>query len=103
MSDVIVFDRMQQRRGTAADLAAVNEVLRDGEVCIESDTGYQKTGDGVTAWNSLQYDDASRVPYDNNASGIAATDVQAAIDEVKVLAEIGGGSGGDIRDTWLMG
>lgn len=62
MSDVIIYDRMQERRGTAADLASVNEVLRDGEICVETDTVWPssggrkfKIGDGVTAWNSLDY------------------------------------------------
>lgn len=62
MSDVIIYDRMQERRGTAANLASVNEVLRDGEICVETDTAWPvgggrkfKIGDGVTPWNSLPY------------------------------------------------
>lgn len=62
MSDVIIYDRMQERRGTAANLTAANEVLRDGEICVETDTVWPngggrkfKIGDGVTAWNSLDY------------------------------------------------
>ena len=47
--------RIQLRRGTAADLAAVNEVLRAGEMCLETDTGSCKIGDGITAWNNLAY------------------------------------------------
>lgn len=45
--------RMQQRRGTAADWAAQNPVLADGEVGFETDTKVLKMGDGVTAWNDL--------------------------------------------------
>lgn len=89
MSDVIIFERMQQRRGTAADLAVVNEVLRDGEKCYETDTGFWKTGDGLTSYNSLPYDNASRVPYDNATSGLTATDVQAAVDELAVKVASG--------------
>lgn len=55
MSEVIIFDRIQLRRGTAADLTSVNEVLRAGEACVELTTGKFKIGDGVTAWNSLPY------------------------------------------------
>lgn len=51
----IKLDRWQARRGTAADLAAVNEVLLDGEVCIETDTNLGKIGDGATNYNSLPY------------------------------------------------
>ena len=47
--------RIQIRRGTAAALAAVNEVLLAGEMCIETDTRKYKIGDGSTAWNSLEY------------------------------------------------
>ncbi len=55
MSNVIVYDRIQLRQGTAADLASVNEVLLVGEPCVETDTGKYKIGDGSTAWNSLPY------------------------------------------------
>lgn len=45
--------RMLQRRGTAAEAAAANPVLGDGEVGWERDTKVIKIGDGVTAWNDL--------------------------------------------------
>jgi hypothetical protein len=45
--------RMQQRRGTAAEWAAANPVLADGEIGFEHDTGVIKVGDGVTAWLAL--------------------------------------------------
>ena len=45
--------RMQQRRGTAADWAAQNPVLSDGELGFERDTKVMKMGDGVTPWNDL--------------------------------------------------
>ena len=47
--------RIQHRRGTSQALAAVNEVLLAGEICIETDTGKYKIGDGTTAWNKLDY------------------------------------------------
>ena len=47
--------RIQLRRGTSQALAAVNEVLLAGEICIETDTGKYKIGDGSTAWSSLEY------------------------------------------------
>ena len=47
--------RFRIRGGTAADLAAVNEVLLRRELCIELDTGNLKIGDGVSPWNSLPY------------------------------------------------
>lgn len=45
--------RMLQRRGTAAEWAADNPVLGDGEIGFERDTYLIKMGDGVTAWNDL--------------------------------------------------
>lgn len=53
--------RFQVRRGTAADLAAVNEVPLDGELVEESDQGTVdgrrklKLGDGVKHYNDLPY------------------------------------------------
>ena len=47
--------RIQIRRGTAAALAAVNEVLLAGEMCIETDTRKYKIGNGSTNWNELPY------------------------------------------------
>lgn len=45
--------RMLQRRGTAAEWAAANPVLGDGELGFERDTKIIKMGDGVTPWNLL--------------------------------------------------
>ena len=47
--------RIQLRRGTSEALAAENEVLFAGEMCIETDTGKFKLGDGVSTWNELEY------------------------------------------------
>jgi hypothetical protein len=55
MANVVIPYRWQMRRGTAAALAAANEVLLDSEWCRETDTGLMKVGDGVTAWNALGY------------------------------------------------
>lgn len=45
--------QMQQRRGTAAQWAAANPILADGEIGYEEDTHVFKMGDGVTHWLSL--------------------------------------------------
>lgn len=47
--------RIRIRRATAAQWAAANPVLLDGELAVESDTHQLKVGDGATAWNSLAY------------------------------------------------
>ena len=48
-------NRIQLRRGTAAEWASVNPVLAQGEPGVETDTGKQKFGNGVAAWASLPY------------------------------------------------
>lgn len=48
-------DLIQLRRGIAAQWTAVNPILRNGEPGAELDTSKLKIGDGVTAWNSLDY------------------------------------------------
>lgn len=47
---------IDKRRDTAANWASTNPVLQLGEEGYETDTRKSKTGDGVTAWNSLGYD-----------------------------------------------
>ena len=50
-----IFYRFRVRGGTAAALAALNEVPLDRELVFEVDTGRAKLGDGVTAYNALPY------------------------------------------------
>jgi hypothetical protein len=45
--------RMRQKRGTAAEWAAANPVLLDGEIGFEKDTKIIKLGDGVLPWVDL--------------------------------------------------
>ena len=47
--------KVQLRRGTAAEWVSRNTLLLAGEVGYETDTGYMKVGDGVTRWNQLSY------------------------------------------------
>ncbi len=81
--------RIQWRRDVASDLAADNPTLAAGEAAMETDTGRWKLGPG--AWNSLPYQPgttAAQMPF-VPAGTIAATNVQAALEEV--AAEAGGG------------
>lgn len=43
------------RNDTAANWSSTNPVLAKGEQGLETDTNKLKAGDGVTAWNSLNY------------------------------------------------
>ncbi len=47
--------RIKLRRDTATNWASSNPVLALGEPGLETDTRKVKYGDGVTAWNNLQY------------------------------------------------
>lgn len=59
MSQIVVAQRMWQRRDTAANWTAANPVLAAGEIGVElgaTPEGTQfKIGDGVTPWNALPY------------------------------------------------
>ena len=50
-------DTIQMRRDIAENWKQVNPILHDGELGFERDTKRYKMGDGVTAWNSLEYQD----------------------------------------------
>lgn len=82
MSDVVIYQRFRVKRDTAANFTSANTVLLEGEFGLETDTRKLKLGDGSTAWNSLDYLDASFWPYDNTTSGLDADDVQEALDEL---------------------
>ena len=47
--------RIQLRRDTSADWSSTNPTLSEGELGYETNTDKFKIGDGVTAWNSLDY------------------------------------------------
>ena len=48
-------DRVQFRRDTRARWSEVNPILMEGEIGLEIDTNNIKMGDGVHAWNELEY------------------------------------------------
>ena len=55
MAKKVIQAQMQQRRDTAANWAASNPVLLDGEMgIVTDDPNLYKVGDGVTAWNDLK-------------------------------------------------
>jgi hypothetical protein len=54
--------RLRLRRDTAANWAAENPVLLDGELGIETDTRSIKVGDGTNAWSALTYYISTALP-----------------------------------------
>jgi hypothetical protein len=49
----VVFAKIQMRRGTAAEWAAANPILAQGELAFETDTRVTKIGDGATGYLDL--------------------------------------------------
>jgi hypothetical protein len=80
--------RIQLRRDTALNWQSNNPVLAVGELGLDLTNKNVKIGDGVTAWNLLDYvreTSADLINYDNTISGLEAENVQEAIDELKTL------------------
>ena len=48
-----VFAKIQMRRGMAAEWAAANPILAEGEFAFEIDTGITKVGDGASDYAAL--------------------------------------------------
>ena len=55
MANTTLQSRLVQKNDTSANWASENPVLLNGELGIESDTKKAKLGDGVNAWNDLEY------------------------------------------------
>jgi len=78
--------QIQFRGGTAAEWEEANPVLAEREMGIETDTLQLKFGDGVTAWNDLEYGgiagpQGERGPAGNNGTnGTNGTNGQDGVD-----------------------
>lgn len=55
MSSKINKATIKIRRDASSTWTSVNPIPKQGEWCLETDTGYTKLGDGSTAWNDLKY------------------------------------------------
>ena len=127
MSDVIIPYRFLVRGGTAAALAALNEIPKARELILETDTGRLKAGDGVTHYNDLDYlgTIANTDALPEGATNLYFTDERAqdalaaafaagthtgitityndASNSFSFAVTGGGSSTVDIRDVWLFG
>ena len=65
---------------TAANLTKENPILLKGQLGVESDTTYMKLGDGVTAWNDLEYIKANKSVQDAVGNVITDTYLKKAGD-----------------------
>ena len=63
-----IYARMKQLRDTSANWTAINPVLLEGEIGVETNTGRIKIGDGSTAWNSIVYINSVNPIYEGPSS-----------------------------------
>lgn len=77
-------ERIQLRRDLAAKWAEINPILMEGEVGFEIDTKLRKIGDGVTAWNNLDY-----LAADNVVQGFGQS-INASISQKSLTENIFG-------------
>lgn len=68
---------LKVRRDTAANWASNNPTPADGEICLESDTGKFKFGDGVTAYSVMSY-------FTISAATTSAAGLMSAADKTKL-------------------
>jgi hypothetical protein len=90
---------------TAAQFTADNTVLRPNQIGIESDTLLQKRGDGLTAWNNLDYalppqsDSFEQVLSGSKIKVPSSFAVQQVLGSVGASEGAGWISGGAINDV----
>ena len=100
MAQKILYARVQNGSDTAENWSTNNPVLLAGEIGIETDTKLYKFGDGVTAWNDLDYagTDAEQVQglIDAAEDNFYAVTAEGEETDATALAEIGTPKKGDI-------
>lgn len=100
MAQKILYARVQNGSDTAENWSTNNPVLLAGEIGIESDTKLYKFGDGVTAWNDLDYagTDAAQVQglIDAAEDNFYAVTAEGEETDITALAEIDAPKKGDI-------
>ena len=86
---------VQQRRGTAAELALANETPAAGQIVFEIDTNRMKVGNGTDAYNDLDYitDGTTIADLDGlqavlDANSAAAATAQATADSKATVASV---------------
>lgn len=100
MAEKIVYARVQNGSDTAENWSTNNPVLLAGEIGIENDTKLYKFGDGVTAWNDLDYagTDAEQVQglIDAAEDNFYAVTAEGEETDATALTEIDAPKKGDI-------
>jgi hypothetical protein len=96
--------QIQIRRDTAANWTAANPVLAQGEIGIELDglgtsTVLQKIGDGVTAWDSLPYQESGGGVETISGDGVDNTDPENPVLSFPNPSDIGLGNVDNTSDA----
>ena len=86
--------KVQFRRDTAANWSSNNPVLSAGEFGLDTTNQRFKIGDGVTAWNSIEFSQ-----YTNKAETFLATTTLAGSDGTSDWSQE---SGGDWDGIWTV-
>jgi hypothetical protein len=81
----VVTAKIQVRRGTAAEWAAANPVLAEGEMSYETDTGFTKLGDGATEYADLP----AYATYDQMVAAMA--EIDETLDEAEAQVVLASG------------
>lgn len=92
----MAIQRIQFRRGTAAQWTASNPVLASGEPGFESDTGRFKIGTGTLAWTVLPYQQGT---VDSGGDGAGPFTFKGTKATVGALPT----SGNTVNDLWVVG
>lgn len=94
MANGVINYRFRTRRANAATWTSLNDILLDGEIGYEKDTGRYKIGDGATGWNALEYSGAGRA----DLNGLQDGDVLIWNDSQGIW-EPGQAGGGDVEEA----
>ena len=86
--------KVQFRRDTAANWESNNTVLSQGELGLDTTNQRFKIGDGVTAWNSIEFSQ-----YTNKAETFLATTTLAGSDGTSDWSQE---SSGDWNGIWTV-
>ncbi len=91
--------KIQIRRDTAANWTAANPVLAQGEPGHETDTGYVKYGNGVSAWNSLTYMGVGDIGFTQSGTGAVPRTIEGKLKDVVSVKDFGAVGDGVTDDT----
>ena len=74
--------RVQFRRDTAANWSLYNPILADGEIGIDKDTNQFKLGNGLSAWDDLEYSTSAGL---SNTTEVPVVDMVASANELSTV------------------